>query len=77
MNLPANIDLSPELRTLIEESVENFTAQLKAGTGAFYGMIDPNGWIDQYRIEVTRVIRKAKSLTFDKTVDLMKDEVKR
>jgi hypothetical protein len=58
MNIPANLDLSPELRSLIEESVQIFTTQLKAGTGAFYTMIDSKGWIEQYRTEVTRVIRR-------------------
>jgi len=62
MTVPPNIDLSPELRALIEESVQNFTAQLKLGTGPFYAMIDSKGWIEQYRAEVTRVIRRTKNI---------------
>jgi len=58
MTVPPNLDLSPELRALIEESVQNFTAQLKSATGWVYNMIGAENWIADYRAEITRVIRK-------------------
>jgi len=42
---------------LIEESVAKFDAQLRKGTGAFYHLIDSEKWRQDYRTEITRVVK--------------------